>query len=271
MGLLTQKWEHQPVIGYEPNASYGIRNQHHDCLTTLSTQLTWRIAWRTGKIRLQIWRSHWSQNPGLKSGTSKIEHRSQEANDCKAPNSRMDPKWQISASEGPLQKSGIVENAQFGPSPAPTKPRAKIQAKGGTLPAKKSAGNEGGPQPDQSHCRTGKTPARPHIHALRLPRGGGAPSPPVSPSDVSQSLLGLQGSIASRSGRVEDANCRSVAGCASPKLFSRKPKWHASMSSSPARASATRVERPQVVTSRPLSILLALRSIASRWLQHTLG
>ena len=41
--------------------------------------------------------------------------------------------------------------------------------------------------------------------------GGGAPSPPVSTSDVSQSLLGLQGSIASRSGRVEDANCRSVA------------------------------------------------------------
>ena len=40
--------------------------------------------------------------------------------------------------------------------------------------------------------------------------GGGAPSPPVSTSDVSQSLLGLQGSIASRSGRVEDANCRSV-------------------------------------------------------------
>ena len=28
---------------------------------------------------------------------------------------------------------------------------------------------------------------------------------------MSQSLLGLQGSIASRSGRVEDANCRSVA------------------------------------------------------------
>jgi hypothetical protein len=84
-------------------------------------------------------------------------------------------KWQISASEGPLQKSGIVENAQFGPSPAPTKPRAKIQAKGGTLPAKKSAGNEGGvPSPIKVTAEPAK-PLQGHIFMLYAYRGGVLP------------------------------------------------------------------------------------------------
>jgi hypothetical protein len=207
----TRPHAKSPVIGYEPNASYGIRNQlshdvvnpaHvEDCLAqTENGPPSRHRGAEPAKSRFQIWRSQKSSIDPRKPMIARGK------NGAWAQNGRFQP-WR-----GPSKNGTLLKTLHLAGREPRQNQHFKSKQRGDPYQPKKVPEMKGGvPSPIKVTAEPAKPlHATPHSCSTPTVRGG-APAPPVSTSDVSQSLLGLQGSIASRSGRVEDANCRSVA------------------------------------------------------------
>ena len=151
------------------------QDRPHDCLTTLSTQLTWRIAWRTGKNGL-------SGVPNRKWRGLQIGHSEKSSIDPTKPIIARDPNREKGkngpkiASEGPSKKCHLLNLAISGLCQTRRLQRFKMQQRGDPYQRFFITEMKGGvPSPIKVTAEPPKTSAT-SAFMLYAYREGGAPS-----------------------------------------------------------------------------------------------